>query len=96
MEGGRRRRVRDLTTFATFHPEMRLFYIGQNFTLITALWVLPVENAIQDEADDDDTAINTGNETLEWMRIEDERECKECLSLPHCLRYSAKVNLRDV
>ena len=77
MEGGRRRRVRDLTTFATFHPEVELVQFDQSIhtdhcTVVDQdHWVSPVENAIQDEADDDDTAINTGNETLKWMRMKE-------------------------
>ena len=77
MEGGRRRRVRDLTTFAKFHPEVRWFQFSWNFhtnhfTVVDQdHWVSPVDNAIQDEADDDDTAINTGNETLKWMRMKE-------------------------
>ena len=52
--------------------------------------VTPVENAVQDKADDDDPTIQTGNGTLKGMTS------KEKVRLPHCLRYSAKVNFRDV
>ena len=52
--------------------------------------VSPVENEVQDKADDDDPAIQPGNGTLKGMTS------KEKVRLPHCLRYSAKVNFRDV
>ena len=62
------------------------------FSLLTETRVSPVQNAIQDNADDDDSAIQAGNGALKGMR----RKVQENVRLPHSLGYSAKVNLRDV
>ena len=68
VEGRRRRRVSDLATFATFHPGWfrwdrilaeKTTDVEHHCTMKIA--VSPVENAVQDKADDDNPTIQPGN-----------------------------------
>ena len=50
--------------------------------------VSPVENAVEDKADDDDTAIETGNETSKVTRLKEHARKCELTPLHEVFRQS--------